>query len=161
MIEENDLRIGNWIFDPHRKEIAQVSEIGWDKEIIHYRRFGIDGELGKWTSYGHNSKYILEPIALTPEILEKCGFAAGISEGIARLSNDIDEEEPNGNTYYWDLKVPNNNHVEGLRIFNLVQFGGGADILWVHQWLRVKVKCLHQFQNLYFTLTGTELNYTP
>ncbi len=133
MIQANELRIGNWV-DAGQLGYVQVATI--------------DPTTGGYSS----------PIPLTPEILEKCGFKMGMSKGVSRLTDDLDyDPEQHGDTYYWDLKVPKNDHVQDLGTFNLVQFGKDNDILWAHQWLRVKLKSLHQLQNLYFSLTGTEL----
>lgn len=106
----------------------------------------------------------VRPLALTPEILLACGFVKGKIKGVTRLVADLDDTDPADKkkyTYFWDLKVPKNDHVQDLSTFNLVQFGKGSDIFWGHQWLRVKVTSLHQLQNLYFALTGTELTYKP
>lgn len=132
MIQANELRIGNWVV--LGKETRQVE--GW-MFIQEVKNMG--------------------PIEITPEVLEKCGFNSGMSKGISRLKHDIDDPDEEGDTYYWDLKVPKNDQVEDLHTFNLVQFGKGNDIKFAHQWLRVTVKYLHQLQNLYFALTGIEL----
>jgi hypothetical protein len=155
MIPANELRIGNIVgmrLEKYPTNYFIVLEIGETMKLKECRR--VSGDVGFW-DIGD-----CQPVELTPEILEKCGFKAGKVKGVARLVDDIDDIDPADKqkyTYYWDLKVPKNNHVEDLSAFNLVQFGKGTDILWAHQWLRVKVKHLHQLQNLYFALTGNEL----
>jgi hypothetical protein len=114
MIAANELRIGNWV----------------SKE----------GELFKVTSYTfliiERGETLIEPIPLTPEILEKCGF---VKQMMWTYAIDIV-----GNmklVYYLGEKgwsIGNKNYSD----FSNLNY-------------------LHQLQNLYFSLTGTELNYTP
>lgn len=136
MMKEQELRIGNWV---KRQGLYKIVD----------------------AKYLYNLQpYYSDPIILTSEVLEWCGFTKGKVKGVSRLVDCLDDVDHNDKkrwTYYWDLKVPKNDHVQDLSTFNLVQFGKGADILWSHQWLRVKVKYLHQLQNLYFSLTGKEL----
>lgn len=78
---------------------------------------------------------LIEPIPLTTEILAKCGFEWDI---------------------YWQ-GITDGNWVltEGEKGYKIAYGKRRHDtILWGIQWL-------HQFQNLYYSLTGTELNYRP
>lgn len=156
MIQASELKVGNWvdaiIVTGKNKKVSaiQINGVYTSTPYPSVKSF--------ITSYSRSIDLKdLSGIPLSAEILEKCGFKYGIVKGITRLKNDIDEPDPEGDTYYWDLKVPKNNHVEDLSTFNLVQFGKDDDIKFAHQWLRVKIKHLHQLQNLYFTLTGQEL----
>lgn len=107
MIPVQELRFGNWVlpFDGS-KEPEQIS-------------------FGKFRSIegGANN---LQPIPLTPEILEKCGLLEG------------GKFAPNE---YFSLQ-------DGC--------------LYLEQeYTCVDIKYLHQLQNVFFALTGEELNYKP
>jgi hypothetical protein len=113
MINANELRIGNWVKIGHHQ--TTVFHIIGDEDFF-------------------------EPIPLTPEILEKCGFKEMPSKGFnkvvrVRLKTIELSVFLNGNIYLERQ---------------------GEDIL-----LPLKYTHLHQLQNLYFALTGEELNYTP
>lgn len=114
MINANELRIGNWV--------------------------DINGEIREWTLNDfydliENTGKIEEftnPIPLTHEILEKCGFEG---TNCKEISN-----------YEW-LVI----HIEtGEANIDNLQKNITAQI-------RIPCKFLHQLQNLIFALTGTEL----
>lgn len=153
MIDVKELRIGNWVSgqnDPEMK-VVEISE-----GSVQLRFFGADEDYGDW-SYDDED---LKPIPLTPDILEKCGFDKNKIKKVTRFVDSIDDIDPsdkNKYTYWWDIPIPKNDHVEDLPRFTLVQFGKGTDIFWKYQMLSVKVKYLHQIQNLYYALTGEEL----
>lgn len=117
MIKANELRIGNWI------------QLGKNFEQVYQIVF----ELGK----GHSINHItykedwLDPIPLTPEILEVCGF---------ERNNELNE--------YWEY--------EGLKLWPDDE-GTPNSFYHINSELLVHIDHLHQLQNLYFALTGTEL----
>lgn len=77
----------------------------------------------------------LMPIPLTPSILEKAGF---------------EKEEDGDGGYYHELLSENGVlFVEGNK-------KGYTDV-FLDMDDKIRVRCLHQLQNLYFALTGTEL----
>jgi hypothetical protein len=78
------------------------------------------------------SRYI-QPIPLTPEILEKCGFDRNC---ILKIYQGVNIEWSYGKEV-WLTK-------EGEVIYEFEN-----------------TQHLHQLQNLYFALTNEELNYTP
>lgn len=121
MIKANELRRGNWIlFDKEPDIVTDISEnmIGGRS----FYRFYLDR---------------IDPIPLTPEILEACGFE---SDGEGFLSGDF------GQPMYFRMKV-------------FIIYG---KIKWlINRTSAVEITSLHQFQNLYFALTGTELKYSP
>ncbi len=105
-MKANELRIGNWVYDDEYYKIE-----GW--------------ELG-----ADNADEAFDPIPLTPEILEKCGF--------------VKESDK------WFISSSNIH----LTVFNLRE----AFSVYINDKLIVyAVDCLHQLQNLYFALTGEEL----
>lgn len=142
-MEAKDLRIGNW-----------VESDGNYITVFHIDR---DDDRGRINYVGEDQ---YNPIQLSPEILEKCGFEFKEYEGITTLSDDFDDPKEDGTTKNWTLKIPSSSNIEGIRQFELVQFGN-KNILFAHNWLRVPIHHLHQLQNLYFALTGTEINYKP
>lgn len=78
-----------------------------------------------------NNEAIFEPIPLTPEILKKCGF--------------VKKWLDNGDTIRcWDYEL-NEFHLHVL----------GDDMI---TFMTRKINYVHQLQNLYFALTGGELN---
>lgn len=120
MIDEKELRIGNLLrHSGSNKPYMVTLERFWE----HYTTA--------------DAFYYLDPIPLTPELLEKCGF--------------IKTEYNSGNgeigIYSTYLKKPltyNTNHGWWFENTNIES-------------TMMKPKNLHQLQNLYFALTGTEL----
>lgn len=94
---------------------------------------------GRWRSitnanlgYEQDDNYIdFEPIELTPEILEKCGFVKPAHSYIGDIFHLSEWDEYPLN---WCVAMNKNNAV-----------------------IILKLKHLHQLQNLYFALTGEEL----
>ena len=117
MIDAKELRIGNWV-------LINGRFIYMDAKIFHVVILGFEG-------------YEPEPISLTPEILEKCGF-------------DIDLDNFNWNAY---KEFENNglSHYVSLRFNKTKQF-------WFFRHAASPIKHIHQLQNLYFALTGKELD---
>jgi hypothetical protein len=124
MIKANELRVGSWVLYPHtQNELFHITE---PRQI----------ELA----------YILLPIAITPEWLERCGFEK-------RLINNSFFE------YHLPCTPPHYRNEYKLRWWD-------AETFRSLEWVTVesgsihKFPCayLHQLQNLYFALTGEELN---
>lgn len=78
-----------------------------------------------------------EPIPLTPEVLEKCG----LKDVWIKNSWMIVEDVSDGETFGWAMKVRNASYTREIEF--------------------AYFKYLHQLQNLYFALTGEELEYKP
>jgi hypothetical protein len=125
-----ELRLGNWVLD-HEGEPKQVAYVG---ETI-----GLHLEQGGTQKYQHNpilSGDILDlkPIPLTSEILEKVGFEfhqpdSIFKTGVYRKWNDL-------------------NLVALIPSFKSFSLQGQPT---------ARASSVHQLQNLYFVLTGTEL----
>jgi hypothetical protein len=107
MIKANELRIGNWVYNS-----GEPYKIDWRND-----------------DYWHTDS--LEPIPLTPEILEKCGFN---NFGKDLIHSDFAIEKRKDIAVLW----PNEGCTETHNI-------------------KVPCKYLHQLQNLFFALTGEEL----
>lgn len=124
MIQALELRIGNWLlFDDgeHLSRYVQVAAINVDG-------FSAVGDHVYPTE--EDCKYNIEPIPLTPELLQKAGFKWVSS--IYRWKHDCGYE-----IIRHDFGFEN-----GL--------GNGS-------FRQPSLKHLHQLQNLYFALTGEEL----
>jgi len=144
MINANELRIGNWI---NVKCIAESIK-GCDE--FDPQPCNINNMIG---IKNNESDFEYEPIPLTPEILEKCGFEIEGSEagddGAMQLGN---MHEQKGITFLYVPKVGNYTEKDTLGLWIGRDFG--------MQQIQIdleKVKHLHQLQNLYFALTGQEL----
>jgi len=120
----NELRINNWVSRTDGVQI-QLSNIGRKGTNIGPDEFPVYIE---W--------HMFEPIPLTPEILEKCGF-----------------EKRGKNGYYGNGK----GNLLYIDISNNSLLQAGAYDSWAI--LTTKLQHLHQLQNLYYALTGEELTY--
>lgn len=141
MIKANELRIGNKI--NVYSDTVEVTDVADDGTIGTTAYF--DGQMGCCGCTDN----MAQPIPLTPEILEKCGF-----------ENKGDWEpwagEAKGVLYY--LPKPRRleiikDHMKGT--FHRLIAGGNSED--EYGWYDVEVKSLHQLQNLFFALTGAEL----
>lgn len=124
MIQAKDLRLGNLVM--FNGEVDSIIEIGQANngycEIEGYFNF---------------DSGTINPIPLTPEWLERCGFE--------RIQSNVPDlmRMPSFDGYRrlrWDY--------EG---FSIETVGSG----WI--WYLHHIKYLHQLQNLYFALTGSDL----
>jgi hypothetical protein len=114
MIEAKDLRIGNYCL----REGKMHKMIAYDTLMA-----------SRGDAY--------EPIALTPEILEQCGFDDGLYELFANTYLQLDRD----NGYSVFIRQDDTNT------------GGNFNFVL----LKRGIKYLHQLQNLYWCLTGEEL----
>lgn len=120
MTNGNELRIGNWVRFKHL--LCFIITIKQDNCEIQSSRLVV------------NSSYdFIEPIPLTPEILEKCGFEKG---GI----------------YFYFSK---------FRVVKIANSDNWLILLSNHYQHICRLQHLHQLQNLYYALTGEELNFKP
>lgn len=122
MIPKKELRIGSWVkLDGRPYEITGSDLYAFD-DTAHHR--------GRRVLYS-------DPIPLTPEILEKCGFK---NVGAHNWVNGL-----------FSLKGRMPHFNDGYHILS------GKDVVVGSRTLFY----LHQLQNLYFALTGEEINYQP
>ena len=135
MIQVNELRIGNYI--NRLGEITIIKSIQIGTNGIGYVYTPVSGAI---------TLNQIEPIPLTPEILEKCGF---------ELKNDT--RNSNG----WYLNVDNRRICWSDSDKEIVSlyFKEGQNYGYNDTLFDFKCKSLHQLQNLYFALTGEELTY--
>lgn len=165
MIKATELRIGNIVgagilFNDEGEQIgpmpSRVMEI-YDDEI-------------KWTgnltqqssNRGGNSTTLkcVVGIPLTTDILRKCGFEYG--ETIAKCNSD------DVNSHAWSMQISNHDWLE-FQVVKGVQSPTMEPVTWPEwrivnefSWIRQDFLgqpiFLHQLQNLYFALTGKQLN---
>jgi hypothetical protein len=134
MIQANELRIGNYIMDRGCK-VWQIefwesrTKVSAKSPLLHtHPSFG--------EMHGHpltEEIEYLQPIQLTPKILEKCGFKMHKDKGLWRKENFY--------LHFYTLS-------ENEYCFSYNNYKS-ASILY-----------LHQLQNLYYALTGVELEVT-
>ena len=118
----SELRIGNWIL------------VNNEPCPIGYGVIADCAQKAKGIKNAYLDKISFDPIPLTPEILEKCGFE---NNGFYCTHSDpYMEISPSATGFILSV---NCSEYEIGETFN-------------H---------LHQLQNLYFALTGEELNYSP
>lgn len=130
MIKANELRVGNI-----------VNIIAIDQNIVIKSISEVDNLAGLFTWLEKNEEYedsltAIEPIPLSSDVLLRCGFIdpAGNSFGCRLEVNTVDELC----WYRQDNSLRYQTKLDGFtRDFN--------------------IKNLHQLQNLYFALTGKEL----
>jgi len=122
MIQANELRIGNWVY--YGQSIRPITAI---HESPSRKCVGVDNMLTEFA--------VIQPIPLTPEILEKAGFTNDGDNYFSFEGYTIwfrpDEKECN---YGWFL----------LSSDKTEAYSAAFDHV-------------HQLQNLYFALTGEEL----
>jgi hypothetical protein len=117
MIKANELRIGNWI-----EAVAPMGNYYMKMYSVNFESL-------------ENHPDSANPIPLTPEILEKCGFT------LKKLGyNDC---------YRKPFKTAT---------FLLYAHSGRYYFTCFEVNHETEIKCLHQLQNLYYALTGEELN---
>jgi hypothetical protein len=135
-MKANELRIGNWVFAPQYrnvgKHITEVKTIS--KEYADHNGKWQQSMVINYTLPETGARDIIlidsdcDPIPLTEEILLKCGFEKF--------------------------------EVEGYPIFIIGKFYlefYSLESVFLISDIEVKIKHLHQLQNLYFCLTGEEL----
>jgi hypothetical protein len=143
MLTYKDLRIGNYVHY-HGGDDGSFCRKGQPRflaPVTDLGRWGISWEcLEETPKYYHNS---IEGIRLTSEWLERFGFEKG----------DVDifaDPETGDNDFEYGYKIKENNNLL-FWIYKRKQAGyetGKASI---------EIKFVHQLQNLFFALTGSEL----
>jgi hypothetical protein len=130
-MKPNELRIGNWVklFNDEFNKIHVIS-----KTAIQVEGGIIGGEVFKLEQ--------IQPIPLTPEILEKCGFVKQYDECVFDFGNSRIEQ------VIWADSEPE---------WKFRRILGNDLTSWRHG--MIAINYLHQLQNLVFALTGEELTF--
>lgn len=121
MIPANELRIGNWVY--HTNTFCNPFMQVIPKDFVN--------------ELNNDGFYQFDPILLTPEILEKCGFVTDMND-----------------TYYYEFE-------ENFRLGYIEYLGEKNYFLDGYVYTLKAIRYLHELQNLYFSLTGNEINFTP
>lgn len=138
MIDARELRIGNLVKiyrgvdDQGANGVVCVE--GIDPEGVLYGGFCWDCE-------------VFSPIPLTEEWLERMGGKRYLIKGVVSLEDESDENE---DTLYYEFGK-----------LTVVKWGVGTPFYFSNHNLRVELKHVHQWQNLYHSLTGKELEIRP
>lgn len=139
MIDVKELRIGN-CFCPGSSGEINIPQTSIMFKVGAINKFGevevIDPERTHNLKFRHNE---VHPIPLTPSILEKSGFV----------------KQNNA----WNLPGESEDSDSPFSLFDHNYCKGELDLKLNVAYLPIlSVKYLHQLQNLYFALTGQELN---
>lgn len=127
-MKANELRIGNWVLiNGSATKVNSIDESGW-----------INSYLNESSRERHIELTEVEPIPLTPEILEKCGFEYD------KIDHVLEDEIELYKRAEFTLLLENNQFV-------YCEWGEYVDRIGI------PLTSLHQLQNLYFCLTGEEL----
>jgi len=146
MLKANELRIGNFIFWNSKLSSAETSllpfpievtsifpdKIGYISPGIEHRSESFEDDILQ-TQTTHKPIEEFEPILLTRDILEKCGF-----------------ENTDANDQYSSYR----------KEFLTIRFMAGNSTRAKISDCEFVCQYLHQLQNLYFDLTGEELEVT-
>jgi hypothetical protein len=137
-MKPSELRIGNWV-------LAKPL-FGNNKKFEHLL-VASPNEIFRC----YNNSKDFHPIPLTTEILEKCGFKKWGRDDMPRtLSYELGSMQIFPSNTFCDFDG------YGFLHYKLPNPIDGKD-----ESARFKFKHLHQLQNLYYALTGEELNYQP
>ena len=121
VLKASDLRLGNLILK--NGKIYEITTL-----------FFVDLHDGT-VRENYNNSYVIEPIKLTEEWLNKLGL--NVNKWFCENSYCVVEDKTNDTSYGWCMKVQNASHTKEI------EFG--------------YFKYVHELQNLYFALTGSEL----
>jgi hypothetical protein len=152
MIPAKELRIDNWVKRNDMDGVFTIRSLCKDRVFpIHL----IDHDNQRNVHYGCECTLSeLEPIPLTPEILEKCGFEEAIfTDGEKYWLKDETDYSPHPR----NLKIP----WKCYRVcyyMNDWYFEVHKDKYGHTPSIQTKIHSVHQLMNLYFALTNTELN---
>ena len=121
MINAKELRLGNLILK--NGKIYEITTL-----------FFVDLHDGT-VRENYNNSYVIEPIKLTEELLNKLGL--NVNKWFCENSYCVVEDKTGDTSYGWCMKVQNASHTKEI------EFG--------------YFKYVHELQNLYYALTGSEL----
>lgn len=130
-MKAQELRIGNWV---------DIKSFNGNQGIVR-TQFNYD-----LLRYIH----LCEPIPLTPEILEKCGF-----KKIHEANKHFAINDPNGYAGKYKISI-------FQTLNNQWQIAFSDEVSSYKDYIpTTKISYLHQLQNLIYALTGEELEFKP
>jgi hypothetical protein len=148
MIQANELRIGNLVKDRGGKILKLDYWEGPDKIAMEMTFHGFPVHaMTEYIPY-------LQPIPLTPEILEKCGFKKWKGRVMENTNIWMKKYEHEAGYFDVDNKPVINTSTIGIRQY----YGHSLPDEFFYTDHHSKIEHLHQLQNLYFALTGEELD---
>lgn len=101
----------------------------------------------------------IEPISLSDEILLKSNFNYFKHDGIVPLGEHKVQGGNDGDTHEWAKKVKTTKSSDIGGDFAVARWGNeGEPFYYLNYGIKIEIQYLHQLQNLYFMLTGEELN---
>lgn len=163
MIQPQELRIGNCVTINNPNSWIELLDIPMivtgidfsmtkkEKEIWAHSNGKIRVENG-YNTYSQFSQFI-DPIPLTEEILLKFGFDKGKIDWFAKkYFTDCDECAE-------VMKVDYNLSSKRLAIYDAIEETDMVNILSYPIYTGKRINYVHQLQNLYFALTGEELQF--
>jgi hypothetical protein len=140
MIQASELRTGNTVYNN-----------------VHNVLCGISASL--FGDYPDLKEYpFLDPVLITPEILEAAGFKYFKTKGVSSFENDYNENE---DTHCWSFDIKRTDLIDSHEIclvkwgkeeYFTLQLGRGT--------YRQRIKYLHLLQNIIYYLSDEELNPT-
>lgn len=131
MLVSNELRLGNYILV--NKKIKRITLINND---LGFADVPLIGYQGKEADYINCDSGDVEPVPLTDEVLQQCQF----------VFNDY--------FHFWQRTTKNSGELSEMDIdldYNLIDF--------MRRPIVKNLTSLHQLQNLYFALNGSELPF--
>lgn len=133
MIDTKEIKLDNWLYLTPSNMFVKVSQVG-------RREIRPNDSKGLMVPAEH-----FEPILLTEDILLKCGF----------------ETSDFYKTHYFKYENIDNNLRGDVFCFNIDRntdlFNTGKTLSFSFRPFSLHLKYLHQLQNLYFEITGREL----
>lgn len=150
MIQANELRIGNYVLATGLHETKTVSI----KYIEFYNRSGYilffnESDVGEYPKD-------LKPIPLTSEILERCGFDESGFLYLTEKEERNFEREWLHRTFLFYSEEVLLYYIANDYKFDLPGDGWHTQAVGYRH-----IQYLHQLQNLYYSLTGKELEIKP
>lgn len=142
MIKAKGLRLGNLFQTVEGKVYCQICELSledYEGNGIHW--CNLENNFEQYEAVGGNRD--IEAIPLTPEILEKCGFKSYIR------NYWVNEKQQYEAIHYYEKKQLIDFYFDKFKRNKWV-----SDRLFMFDY---GIEYLHQLQNLYFAMTGEEL----
>ncbi len=161
-IEAKDLRIGNWIFNDDGVPSRVAGFKPFDHSIRCDEQEGCEIVIDifapdKTERLGYLCESVeVTPIPLTPELLEKCGFsnhARSVSFGDSGF-------DP---IHFWYIQDGVDSFQQKVFLYSFIlgQFRDGFYYQANNRRKKgIKITSVHQLQNLWYSLTGNELEIT-